>query len=354
MKVVIISCYSQVETHARPRVLRQALAECEGVEAIIVKNRRRGVLRYLEVPCRLLWVVLRQRPDAYIVTFRGYEILPFTLLVAGRKPVIFDELVNAVEYLHEHGKLRAGTLADRLARTLYGLLIRRCRYVLADTDAHAELSAELSRMPRERFITMPVGTEEDIFYPAAPTPHEGFNVFFYGVMVKLHGLDYFLDAAIELSRRYPDITFTVGGDTGKADNRYAEAKKQGARLTHRTWFPFEQLLDYARSADLCVGGPFGDTPQSQYVITTKTFQFLAAACPVIIGRNQVNGMFVDRKNSLVVPQGDTRALVESIAWAHDHPKQMRAIGREGRKLYEEQFSHALVVSRVQQLVEACR
>lgn len=354
MKVAIITCYSQVETHARPRVLRQALAECEGVEAIIVKNRHRGVLRYLEVPFRLLWVKFRQHPDAYIVTFRGYEVLPFTLLIAGRKPVVFDELVNAVEYLHEHGKLRAGTVADRLARRLYGWLIHRCRYVLADTDAHAELSAELSRMPRERFVVMPVGTEEDIFYPATPKPHKGFNVFYYGVMVKLHGLEYFLEAAAELSKRYPDMTFTVGGDTGKADAHYAEARKHGARLTHRPWFPFDQLADYARDADLCVGGPFGDTPQSQYVITTKTFQFLAAARPVIIGRNRVNGMFVDKKNSLVVPQGSIQAIVEAISWAHDHPKQLHLVGQGGRKLYEEQFSHAQVVARMQAVVEACQ
>jgi glycosyltransferase involved in cell wall biosynthesis len=100
-----------------------------------------------------------------------------------------------------------------------------------------------------------------------------------------------------------------------------------------------------------VGGPFGNTPQSQFVITTKTFQFLAMGLPVLIGRNRVNTIFNHKVNSLVVPQGDTQALVDAISWAYEHPKELTAIGQAGRKLYEQQFSQAIIAKQLQKIVE---
>lgn len=338
----------------RPRVLRRGFAGCRGVETIIVKNTKKGLLRYLEVPCKILLTRFLKRPDAYVITFRGYEMLPLVLLIKGRKPVIFDEMVNAVEYLHEHKKLKPGSRADKLFSAFYGWLLKRCRFILADTDAHADLSAKLCGVDRARYVTIPIGTDESVFFPAkkdgAPV-QKGFNVFFYAVMVKLHGLEYVLDAAVKLCKKYPDITFTLGGDSGKAVPAYEAAIAKGARISYHSYYVLEEVPAFARAANLCVGGPFGGTPQAQFVITTKTFQFLASALPVLIGRNKVNLAFEDKVNSLVVPQGDSKALIDAISWAYEHPKELVRVGKAGRKLYEQQFSQAIVGKRLQKLVK---
>jgi glycosyltransferase involved in cell wall biosynthesis len=351
MKIAVITCYDQVESHVRPRVLRAGFAAVPGVEVVVIKNTHKGLLRYLEVPCKVLKAKTQHHFDAYVVTFRGYEMLPFLLMVKGRKPLIFDELVNAVEYLHEHKKLKPGTGMDAIARKLYGWLLRRCKFILADTDAHAELSSSLCKVERSRYITLPISADETVFYPKAPTKHKGFNVYFYGVMVKLHGLPYVLDAVVDLCNKYPDITFALGGDAGKADAAYAAAIAKGARITTKSYYPFHELAEYAHKADLCIGGPFGDTPQAQFVITTKTFQFIACEKPVLIGRNKVNLAFKDKVNSLVVPQGDSKAIYNAIAWAYEHPKELHSVAVAGRKLYEEQFSQAIIAKRLQSVVE---
>jgi glycosyltransferase involved in cell wall biosynthesis len=351
VKIAIITCYDQVEAHTRPRVLRTGFAACEGVETIVVKNKHKGMLRYLEVPAKILAVRLRRRPDAYVITFRGYEMLPFILLIKGRKPLVFDEMVNAIEYLHEHKKLVPGSLADKLFRTCYSWLLKRCRFILADTQAHAELSAELCGIDPARYSAIPIGTDESVFSPRPETKRKGFNVYYYGVMVKLHGIEYVLDAAVELCEKYPDMTFTLGGDTGKAEAAYKAAIAKGARITYKPWYQYEEIAEYAHKADLCIGGPFGDTPQAQFVITTKTFQFIAAERPVLIGRNKVNGDFKDKVNSLVVPQGDSKAIVDAIAWVYEHPKQLRQVAKAGRQLYENQFSKQIIAEKLHNIVK---
>ena len=351
MKIAIITCYDQVDSHTRPRVLRTGFAACDGVTTIVVKNKHKGLLRYLETPLKILALRIKHRPDAYVITFRGYEMLPFVLLIKGRKPLIFDEMVNAIEYLHEHKKIAPGSMADKLFSAFYSWLLKRCRFVLADTDAHAKLSARLCKIDLARYVTVPIGTDESVFFPSPKTSKKkGFNVYYYGVMVKLHGVEYALEAAVELCKKYPDITFTMGGDKGKSEPAYKSAIKRGARLTYKPWYQYEEIAEYAHKADLGIGGPFGDTPQSQFVITTKTFQFLAVALPVLVGRNKINGALKDKVNSLVVPQGDSKAIVRAISWAYEHPKELKQVAAAGRKLYDEQFSNKVIVERLNKLV----
>ncbi len=350
MKIAIISCYDQID-YIRTRVLRSAFAAVPGVETIIVKNKHRGLLRYVEVPLKVLKLRFTKRPDVYVITFRGYEMLPFVLFVKGRKPLIFDEMINAAEYLYEHKRLRFGSVPDKLFRRFYGWLLRRCRFVLADTEAHAQYSAELCNVSISKFRTIPISTDETVFYPRSkPSKQKDFSVFYYGVMKRLHGLEYVLQAAMNLADN-PHIRFILGGDKGKSEAACKAAIKKGARISYMPWVPFEEIPIIASQAGLTLGGPFGETLQSQFVITTKTFQFLACRAPVLLGRNKVNEGFKDKQNCLVVPLDDAKAISQAIAWAYDHPKELQKIAAEGRKLYEMHFSQSIINQKITNIVE---
>lgn len=350
MKIAIISCYDQID-YIRTRVLRAAFSSVPGAQTIIVKNTHKGLLRYLETPFKILQCRFKDRPDAYVITFRGYEMLPFTLLVKGRKPLIFDEMINAAEYLAEHNIVGLESPLGKLFRWWYGKLLRRCRFVLADTDAHARLSAELCNLKANKFVTIPISTDEGTFYPRKKNvQRKEFNVFYYGVMRRLHGLKHVLEAAVKLADN-PNITFTLGGDKGRSEAACREAIAKGARITYMPWVPFDDIPKIAAASGVSLGGPFSKTFQSQFVITTKTFQFLACEVPVLIGRNKVNEGLKDKQNCLSVPPDDPGALAEAIRWAYEHPKELRKIAAEGRKLYETHFSQAIINKKVAKLVE---
>jgi len=105
---------------------------------------------------------------------------------------------------------------------------------------------------------------------------------------------------------------------------------------------------------VCLGGPFGGTVQSQFVITGKTYQFMAAARPVIVGANKETGVFTDKQNSLLVPEADAKSMQAVITWATDHPKELQRIGEAGRVLYEQQFSTERIASDLRLLFERNR
>jgi len=353
LKIAIVTCYDQND-YVRARTLRTAFAACPGVRAIVLKNKHRGLLRYIEVPLKFLVLRFRQRPDAYVVTFRGYEMLLFMLCTLVRRPIIFDEMINFVEYFEEHNRLRPGTLMHQLVRRFYRWQLRQCRFILADTPAHARYSAQLCAVPEDRFRVVPLGTDEQVFYPQNAAPRSSkrpFKVFYYGNgMTPLHGLQYVLDAAV-LLKDSPQISFSVVGGHHPAAQACADAAAQGARLTYEAWVPFEQLPARARAASLCLGGPFGNTTQANMVVTGKTVQFLALACPVLVGKNKVSEDFADHKNCLLVPQANAPAIADAVRWAAKHPAELQAIGRAGRALYERRFSQSVINGLVASLVK---
>jgi len=352
MKIAIVTCYDQND-YVRARTLRTAFAAAPSVETLIIRNENKGLKRYLEVPVKILKARFKDKPDAYVITFRGYEMLLYMVLTLVRKPIIFDEMVNFTEWMVEHKMFKEGSLPYKLFRWWYGRLARHAHVILADTEAHATYSASLNKLAFDRYITVPVATEESVFYPKPAQKTEPFTVFYYGHMLPLHGLQYVLDAAVMLKDN-PDIQFHFVGGKDKVAVACEEAVKSGAHVMYEKWRQFEELPELARSAGLTLGGPFGNTLQSQYVVTGKTYQFLAVGAPVLVGKNQVNEGFVDKQNCLMVPQADAKALAEAITWAYEHPKELEQLGAAGRKFYEEHLSQQVVNSIVAKLVESLR
>ena len=354
MKVAIITCYDQND-YVRARTLRAAFQAADDVDVKIIRNENKGLKRYAEVPFKIIKARFGYRPDAYVITFRGYEMLLFMVLTLSRKPIIFDEMINFTEWMEEHKVFKNGSLGYKLFRLWYGWLARRCRIILADTDAHAHYSAELNKMDLKRYRTIPVGTDETVFYPRPhkAADHKKFIVFYYGHMLPLHGLDYVLEAAEQLKNRR-EITFRFVGGKDKVAQACKAAQENGAHVTHEAWVPFEELPQAAINAGLTLGGPFGKTLQSQYVVTGKTYQFLALGTPVLIGKNKVNDGFRDKQNCLLVPEADAAAITKAIEWAYDHPNELESIGKAGRQLYEQHFSQAIINAAVQKLVAELR
>lgn len=359
MKVAVITCYFSPD-YVRARTLRAAVKADPRTKLIIVKNQHKGLLRYPEIAWKLIQLRRQQKPDVYLLTFRGQEILPLVLLIAGLKPVIFDEFIVPIAYARDEPHARSlktsiKHVLARLSEPFYRWWLRQCRIILADTKAHAELSARVSHVNLRQYRTLAVGTDETLFQPVELGKSElmsmPFRVFFYGNMLPLHGLSVVLAAAEQLKDQ-ADIEFLIVGGKRPVAQAVADAEGRGAYLTYRKWIPFEELPEAIHASALCLGGPFGATPQAEHVITGKTYQFLACAAPTIVGQSQATDeFFTDKDTALMVPQGDAEALAAAITWAGKHRSELIDIGRSGRKLYERSFSSVVIAEEVRKLLD---
>lgn len=357
MKIAVITCYGDPD-HVRAQMLRDALKAIPDVKLTVIKNSHRGLMRYPEVLKQVWQLKGRRKPDIYVLTFRGQEILPAVLLLAGRRPVWFDEFVVPITYTAAENYKRSPALTvqrvlARLSESYYRGWLRRCSVVFADTQAHAELSARVSHMNLSKYAILPTSVNDALFKPDhSPAQDEDvFRVFYYN-----HGRSSTRVATIiaEAAARLKDnahIEFRLVGAKKLMATAVKEARRAGAHIEYEDQLAPADLAAAIQRAQLCLGGPFSDVPQTQQIITAKTYEFLACEVPVLVGANEAtSSLFTDKQNALIVPQGDAAALARAISWAYKNPAELRQIAANGRKLYEKQFSTSAISKTLEALL----
>lgn len=346
-RVAYVVCYRDPE-YVRTLSLARALDALDATDLVLVKNRRRGALRYLETLTRSLVVRFRLRPDLWVVGFRGHEIFAALYPLMRGRDIVFDEFVNLHGWLVEERRLlRPDSLAIQVVDAYMRWVLKRSTAVLSDTDAQADYSSRVYRTPRSKFVVVPVGTDEETFFPRAQAARADgkLEVLFVGTMLPLHGTSVLLDAIrlLEAHGELAKLHFTLIGGRGKPTalaeiRRFIEENRLDDSVTHVPWVDYAELPGFISRADLCIGGPLGDTPQARRVVTGKTYQFLAMGRAVLVGDVDDATEFVDGENCLRVELGSAEAVAGAIGWAISHRDQLNEIGARGRGLYEHRFS----------------
>lgn len=314
------------------------------LEVFEARNTTMSLWRYLQSLWRLIILRLKHNPDVYILAFRGFEIYwPVRLLTLG-KPLIFDEFINVHDWMvYEHKKIKENSIVAKSIKLYMRCVINASQKILADTKLHAESSSETYDTPINKYQAVYVGTDEKLFYPRnkIKKTKDEFTVFFYGNLLPLHGLEYILLSAAEL-QELPIKFQIIGGANRKKNMKVFKKRVESLKLQnveHYSWVDYNELPQWIAKADLCLGGPFGNTPQSRKVITGKTFQFLAMEKPAIIGVIDEQVGFVDKYNCLIVRQGSRKSLTDAIRWAYDNRSQLNQIANRGYSLYHSEFSN---------------
>lgn len=358
-RVCYVVCYKD-PNYIRTITLVSALSSLENIELVIVKNNIRNPIRYLEVPLKLIQARIRFKPDIYIVGFRGNEVFWLLYPAMIGKKIVFDEFINLHDWLvNEHHKFKENSRIIKLLDKYMRQVIKKSDFVLEDTDAHVQLSKDVYGTPSKKLMTVPVGADEDTFHPISnQSSVRNFEIFFFGNMLPLHGLDVMLESIRLLcsQSKLNGIHLTLAG--GKGDSKmvskikkYIKLNKLSSYITYTEWVDYQNLPKYIAESNLCLGGPFGDTGQAKRVVTGKTYQFLAMARPVVVGRIEKMHGFRDKQNCLLIGQGDPKALADAIEWAQKHKAELINIGQNGRKLYENNFSKKVIADKLQTIFE---
>lgn len=335
--------------YVRTASVLDGLRALPGVSVTEAANRSEGPRRYLETVLALR----RVRPsttDAYLVGFRGHEILLAVRWWARGRPVVLDCLVSPSAALAQDGKGGSvGRLLGRVLQPFERWILHAADAVLVDTAAHAEFLHSQFGLDHDAVHVVPIGA-----VPAPPrrVPEAGspLRVLFYGSFLPLHGVEVIADALHLVSGGDLDVLI-VGG------SRRELARRRLDSVSHIEWLPFAELVtDVLPATDLMLGGPFGPTDQASRVITGKTVQALATGVPTVVGWSGEAERFgfADRTNCLVVPRGDARRLAETIEWASAHRVDLDNIGANGRLLFESQFSTLALARALDPLIQALR
>jgi glycosyltransferase involved in cell wall biosynthesis len=350
LKVCFVLSY-RAPDYIRGRSICEALRRVPEVQLTLAVNRSRGIRRYWETVRALVLARKDFDPEIFILGFRGHEIAWLVRWLTRGKPLVIDAMMSPYAALKEEAKLGLpGKLLAPLWRKYESAILQQADAVLTDTRLHCEYYCNEFGLATDKITVVPVGAAEALSTELSPSeraPTEPLRVLFYGSFLPLHGVDLIIEAAALVADLPIEFQF-IGGSPAQGERLRAACSEHGVtRYAHRAWVPFELLMrDEIPRSDLCLGGPFGGTPQARRVVTGKTSQCLAQGKATIVGRIDEDVGYVDRVNCLLVEQGNAKAIADAIRWALDHRSELAAIGQRGKVLYSQRLSTRVIGERM--------
>lgn len=289
-----------------------------------------------------LYRLLRHyRPDA-IIAHSGHDANTVALAarLLSRRPVL------ARSRTYQPGILNAWTY-----NILFDLTLVPSRFL-------RDMLLRNPRIKSERIRVLYPGIDFDDSSPPAMPPawlqellKAGRRIVLHAAMLRPEkGHQLILAALPELIQRYPDINYVIAGEGGYLD----VLQHQTATLGLQSHVTFAGMIgampSVMRHAELVI------MPSSYEPLGMSQIEALGMQVPVIASRTGgVPETIEDKHTGLLAQPDDVADWQAKLAWALDHPDEMRTMAREGRRVVRQQFSRSGNIEQLEQyLIEGLR
>lgn len=330
---------SYPEWYPRNSVIRKGL-RIDGAEVIELNVPAQKLLR---MPRLFLKALLKRTPDVIIVPECDLESFPSAFVIARAlgAVLVYDAFYSRWDALvNDEMEVSRGSAKARLTRMLEGFTVKNADLVLADTNAHADYIADIYRVPRDKFETVYIGADDELFYPMPESKEKTFIVHYNGFYHRLQGAPAIIEAA-HLLRNEPDIRFEMIGKRASASFKDVIAKMEELKPENITFvdtLPISEMPSRMAKAGVCLG-IFGKTGFGERVFPNKGFQTLAMRIALITRESKGSKEIgVAGRDFLTVPAEDARALADAILFLKNNPEKRRGIAEAGWNLYKERFA----------------
>lgn len=295
----------------------------------------------------------RPSHDVCLAGFYGQPIA-IGLSALQHQPIVFDAYVSTFDTLCQDRQWFAPrSPVGLLSRWLDRRSCEVAAQVLTDTEAQSRYFAAEFAVPSSKLTALYVGCDESLFFPRdeAALASPGFEVFYYGAFLPLHGTEIIVQAA-HLLRDRPKIHFTIGGHgPGYVAVRDMIESLHLTNVELVGWIPFEQLPEYIARASVCLGGHFSKVPKAARVISTKTFQFVAMQKPTVVGDNPATReLFTHGRDVYAVAMGDPEALADAIGTLAGDAELCHRIAAGGHTVFQQRLTTPRIADQLASVI----
>lgn len=346
--VVMVGDYDY--SYPREKQLRRGL-ELNGVEVLEARfaeeERIIGPMKLLLLPLFYVRIARQlrahgrraERIDGIVLTKFNVLLLPVVRWYARKYdcPLVYDLFVSLYRTAEMRGVNRGVVWG---LRTLERRLLPFASYYTVGTNQFIDLYSDLYGVPREKFVRLPPGADEEWYHPVDDAEErEHFTVLYWGNFLPHHGLYPIVDAAEELSDRAPEIDVVFVGDGPLTDEIEAEvADRDLQNVSFEGFVPMEDLQEWIATSHVSLG-VFSDDIRALSSITNKVSEGVAMARPVLTERSPaIEEYFEHREDVYMVPPEDGAAIAEGVLELREDPALRRRIAATGYETYQAEFS----------------
>lgn len=170
-------------------------------------------------------------------------------------------------------------------------------------------------------------------------------------LVRLKGLDYFLEAAAMVAHRFPHARFVLVGEPNPSQYEYLQELRD---LSRRLAIADRVIFTGLRRDVPEILGSIGVAvvPSLNEALPNSMLEAMAAGCPVVASRvGGVPEALTDGQNGLLVPPADAAALANAISALLDDRDLASRLGCAARASVTRHFSIERMVASTERLYE---
>ncbi|MDI6896449.1 glycosyltransferase family 4 protein [Methanocella conradii] len=240
----------------------------------------------------------------------------------------------------------------------YDWLIGRWPFALADriiaVSEWVKHDIEKYHIDGRKIVTIHNGINVGSFKPTSAMSVrrrygiEGPMLLFVGRMITQKGVPYLIEAMPMVLAKHPDAKLLLVGRGSSLEKLKRKVNAMGLEksVIFSGYMGEEDLKEAYGTCDIFV------LPSVWEVLPIAILEAMSSSRPVVCTNAGGNAELVkDGVNGYVVPMRDPRALAEKVNALLDDPEKMRAMGRAGRRLAEEEFDWKLIAARTKEVYE---
>ncbi|MCL0048708.1 glycosyltransferase family 4 protein [Dehalococcoidia bacterium] len=318
-----------------------------------------GLLRFIldrtEFALKALSYLKKNNFDIILVHLPFAAVILVTLSRKLRKKMIYGEMIGEVKKRLRLGPPKDIPLPFRIfSPDLY--LMKRVRKVVMQNDGVLSELVSSGKVESEKVIAISLGVETNVFHPGIDAgdikERYGLNektvVLFASTIIPRKGVEYLVKAAniVVNQKGYKDVLFLVKGNVPekkylKVIYTLIEEYKLGENVKMMLeYIPNEELKKLYVASDIYV------LPSLEEPCPTSLLEPLACGKPSV--GTDVGGiapLIRDGWNGFLVEPADEKQLAQKIKYLLDHPEKWKEMGRNSRKLAEEEFDWSKIADK---------
>lgn len=236
-------------------------------------------------------------------------------------------------------EFEGGILDPRLRRKpvvrLMNACIRRIDCVQCISEFTRRMLVEAG-YAANRIRMIPNAVDVRRFRLAVPSDDQP-SVLFVGRVEPVKGLDVLIDAWPTVRARVP-AKLVIAGDGSVLEALKRRARERGVEDSVRF------LGNVSNVADLLAQSALYVQPSHQEGLPNSVLEAMAAGLPIVATRVSGNeDLVLDGRNGRLVPPGQAERLAEALIEVLSNRAAARAMGRESRRVIEEQYQMPVIL-----------
>lgn len=331
---------SYTQDYSRSNIIRDGLQK-NGVSVIECHSSIKSALKRYPTLFKKYWHI-KNRVDLIYVAFFGHLDMPlawFLGKLTGKK-VVFDMFYSMYDtYVFDRKSTTPGSLLAKSYAFIDKVAASLADMVITDTQAHANYFIKTFKLNPKKFRRLFVGGDDTIFKSTKKPKTRTITVEFHGYFTRLHGAEFFVEAA-KLLENESYIKFLLIGVTSNyflPIERYHKLKPKN--MTYIPELTPIQLSKTIAEADITIGH-IGITEKARSVITNKIFHALACKTAVIAGDCSASReLLQDHETALFVQMGDPEDLAKKIKLLAKDTNLRKKLIENGFSLFSDKLTN---------------